>query len=171
MTMDEHGYRERLQACLDERRDPLDDAVLCDWLLEHPEHLEELARLRETLAVLESADPAPATLAPPSDRRGGIGRGWKRVAAVAAVLALCVFGWRLLELSAPPPRTEEEVPLVGIVPPGRVLDYRMSVVVERPSERVATTSSASGRTRSRTYDHGSSRLEVVTEERRIVSAR
>ncbi len=56
--MSRAGYLEALHAVLDERRDPLDDAAVRDWLAAHPEDLPEFAALRAVLAAPVLADPA-----------------------------------------------------------------------------------------------------------------
>ncbi|MBL8749390.1 MAG: hypothetical protein JNK78_09520 [Planctomycetes bacterium] len=65
----------RVDECLDERRDPLDDAEVQAYLLEHPEHLDAIAELRACLRTVGTV------AAPPARRRS------KRFVAPAAVVA------------------------------------------------------------------------------------
>jgi len=45
------AYLAALHDALDARRDPLDDAVVRDWLAAHPEDLDEFAAMRVALAT------------------------------------------------------------------------------------------------------------------------
>lgn len=54
--MNHASFLARVDECLDARRDPLDDADVQAFLLEHPEHLVAIAELR---ACLRAISPAP----------------------------------------------------------------------------------------------------------------
>ncbi|HLQ38723.1 MAG TPA: hypothetical protein VK348_13020 [Planctomycetota bacterium] len=73
-------YHERLHACFDARRDPLDDAGLCCFLAERPDELERLVALRERLQAL----PAAAAARPVRGR-------WSLVLVAAAAAAVAVL--------------------------------------------------------------------------------
>ncbi|HEX6810679.1 MAG TPA: hypothetical protein VF384_03555 [Planctomycetota bacterium] len=112
--MNETEFATALHACLDARRDPLDDAALCSWLAEHPEQLESFAALRQRLAAL----PAAAPVAPVARARR---RPTTLQLAGAAVLAAGVLAvaWPRPEPALPPVRgilaasLEEQRPLAG----------------------------------------------------------
>ena len=68
----------RIQACWDERADPLADPDVQAMLLAHPEALEEFARWRAAVDALPAAPAAGAM--PRANAR------WARIAAAAAVI-------------------------------------------------------------------------------------
>jgi hypothetical protein len=82
--MNEHTFFARLNECLDDRRDPLDDAELAAFLDAHPEHLDALAALRADLLALGRASRTTARR-----RRWS----WLAAAAVAAAAAFAVAVW------------------------------------------------------------------------------
>ncbi|MBL8898465.1 MAG: hypothetical protein JNM84_12590 [Planctomycetes bacterium] len=93
--MSTHPWRERLDAALDERRDPLDDGELLAALERDDEALEEIAEWRALeRAIAELPRPVAA-------RR----RPWL-VIALAASAVLGVGLWRI----APPPRRHDPAP-------------------------------------------------------------
>jgi ferric-dicitrate binding protein FerR (iron transport regulator) len=97
--MNETDFATRLHACLDARRDPLDDQALCAWLAEHPEQLEAFAALRQRLAALPAAVPAAR-----SHRRP---RAALRLAVAAGIAAaVLAVAW---------PRSEPLPPVRGIL--------------------------------------------------------
>lgn len=89
----------RLQACLDARQDPLDDAEFCEQLAAHPEALLAFAELRQQLLHVPPA-PLPAPLpAPEASRRSFWARPWS-LGMLAASVAIFAAWWSWL---APPP--------------------------------------------------------------------
>ncbi|MGE3171014.1 MAG: hypothetical protein AB7O97_00205 [Planctomycetota bacterium] len=77
------AFDARLQRCLDDGVDPLDDRAICDWLLEHPDALPAVAQLRERLQGMAAAGAPPAAA---TARR----RLVPRIAVLsAATVALC----------------------------------------------------------------------------------
>jgi hypothetical protein len=89
--MNEHTFRERLQACLDERRDPLDDPELAAFAAAQPQCLELLVALRADARELGAL-----RLAPPRRRLR------KQVlAACCAVAAAALVAVVLLRRGAP----------------------------------------------------------------------
>ena len=91
----------RVQAALDERRDPLGDPEVRAWMLEHPDDALALADLRAALAETERAD-NPLRAA----------RRSRFVPVVAAGLALAALGaW----LSIPSRTASEDLELHPIV--------------------------------------------------------
>ncbi len=116
-------FWERVDAALDERRDPLDDVEVQRLVAERPELLDELAHLQATLAHLPSATTQ---------------RSRRRVAslAFAALLAVTVAtAWWL--------RRERREPLVALVTTpangeSRVLSFHAEVVVENSTGRTTT---------------------------------
>jgi len=89
----------RLQACLDARQDPLDDAELCELLAAHPEALLAFAELRQQLLHVPPAPLAAPLPAPEARRRSFWARPWSlgMLAASVAIFAAW-WGW-----PAPPP--------------------------------------------------------------------
>ena len=75
-------FEARVQACQDERRDPLDDDAVVAWLEAHAEDLERFAAEREALSTL-------ATLGRPTRSRA-------RLAFAAAAATLLVAGFAFL---------------------------------------------------------------------------
>ncbi|MCA8980677.1 MAG: hypothetical protein H6831_00120 [Planctomycetes bacterium] len=112
--------RERAWACvhaaLDERRDPLDDALLQEWFAAHPEALEEYARFERRLELFETTELAAATeRAAPQPRR--------RLLELAATLAAALVA----ALAAPRGTPEHEAhPRSANAPSPRVVDYRLT---------------------------------------------
>ena len=110
--MNETEFTTELHACLDARRDPLDDAALCAWLAEHPEHLEAFAALRQRLAALPAATPVADAVRTP---RAGL-----LLAGAAAIAALLLaVAWPSPEPALPSVRgilaasLEEQRPRAG----------------------------------------------------------
>jgi len=93
--MNETEFTTALHRCLDARRDPLDDAVLCAWLADHPERLEEFALLRQRLAVLPAAVPVERA------------RRWPAMLSLAGAAAMAAA-----VLAVAWPRPEPELPRV-----------------------------------------------------------
>ncbi|MBK9384244.1 MAG: hypothetical protein IPN34_05410 [Planctomycetes bacterium] len=93
--MSTHPWRERLEAALDERRDPLDDAELLAALERNDEALEELAEWRALeRAIAELPRPVPKRCRP-----------WLAIALAASA----IFGvglWRF----TPPQRKHDPAP-------------------------------------------------------------
>jgi len=58
-------YRARLDQCLDERREPLDDGQIVAFLDAHPECLEEFAELRADLRAVTQTTASTPTAARP----------------------------------------------------------------------------------------------------------
>jgi hypothetical protein len=82
--MNRETFDVRLQVCLDERRDPLDDPALVAWLDAHPDQLEAFAEQRRRFAVLALPDPPPLSL--PKRRRWIASVGIAAAACIAALL-------------------------------------------------------------------------------------
>jgi hypothetical protein len=89
-------YEDRLHACLDARRDPLDDAAICAYLAGHPDELERFATLRQRLAVLGLAA-LPPCAGTPARRRGPFVLAGILAAAVIAAVVLAVRAGRVDE--------------------------------------------------------------------------
>jgi hypothetical protein len=97
--MNETEFTTALHACLDARRDPLDDDALCTWLADHPEQLAAFAALRQSLGALPHAAPAHRRRAHPTATALCLAI----VAAVAAAAALAVL-WPAPAVAPPPTR-------------------------------------------------------------------
>lgn len=114
--MDRERAWARVQTALDERRDPLDDALLCDWFAEHPAELEEYARLERRLDRLAANDTRAAstrTIAYPRRRL------LELAATFAATLVLLIAARRgAPEPAAIAPATD--------LPELRIIDYRLT---------------------------------------------
>ena len=128
-------YWEQIQDLLDERRDPFDDEEVTAWLLEHPEELDAVVRMRTALSILERAP-----------RRAS---GWRTIGLpIAAGIAGLLLLWRFAENGPPPP------PVVAqAAPPGtgsRIIDVRLSVMTESANRRITTV--FDGETYSRQVD-------------------
>lgn len=76
--MNHADYERRLHECLDRREDPLDDARVQQYLLQHPEAVEEFADRQHLLATL-----APHRASP----RVPTGHRWPWLLAAAAAVA------------------------------------------------------------------------------------
>jgi hypothetical protein len=50
-------YEELIQECWDQKRDPVDDSRVQDYLLDHPDHLESFAKWRAGVAAVEHVLP------------------------------------------------------------------------------------------------------------------
>lgn len=105
----------RVQTALDERDDPLDDALLCDWFAEHPAEFEEYARLRQRLNRLAAHD-APAVLRTIAHPRR---RLLELAATIAATLVLVLAARR----NAPEPAA---IALAADPFELRIIDYRLT---------------------------------------------
>lgn len=103
--MNEIDYERLLQRCLDERRDPLDDAALVAFAAEDASRIERLATLRERLSTL------PALVAPSG--RSAPRRSWRwwTVAGVLSAAAGVLAALSLREIVGPGP----------VAPPGPAL--------------------------------------------------
>ena len=136
--IDHEAFRSRLDACLDERRDPLDDPEVVAWLDQHPEQLDAFAQQREDLRQLSSR-PGPARA-----------RRWRRAAAVGGLAgaAAAVVAWTLLTPPAPPPRRPRilSAELVEIAPR---LDASVTVTLRAPLLETESTVLESWQRRSR----------------------
>ena len=95
--MNETEFTTALHACLDARRDPLDDDALCTWLADHPEQLAAFAALRQALGALPHAAPARRRARLPTSLRLAI------AAALVAAAALAVT-WPAPAVAPPPIR-------------------------------------------------------------------
>ncbi len=83
--MNHASFLTRMHECLDERRDPLDDAEVQAFLLEHPEHLAAIAELR---ACLHSIDRESLRAASAADRTMPNVRRRQHLVALAATAAV-----------------------------------------------------------------------------------
>lgn len=110
-------YLRRLQAALDGRRDPLDDAELCAFLDTHPDELERFAVFRQRLRVLPAAAAARPGHLPAR-------KSMLLVAAAGAVLALLFLA---------PAQPDGQ----GAAAPGRVLTATLQEL--RPRAYAAVT--------------------------------
>jgi len=133
-------YWERIQDLLDERRDPLGDEEVTAWLLEHPEELDGVIRMRAALAVLER-----------TPRRVSRWRtiGLPIAAGIVGLLGLWGFaesGGPAGELPSPP---GAETARLDRGP--RIIEFRLSIVTENPDRRITTV--FDGETFSRQVDH------------------
>ena len=122
---DRELFWRRVDAALDERRDPLDDPEVQRLAAEHPELLDELARLRAALAHL------------PDEPRKRSTRRVASFAAAAALLATLALAWWL--------RRDREPPVEALAPPApqtadasRVLSFRAELVWEDAAGRTTT---------------------------------
>jgi ferric-dicitrate binding protein FerR (iron transport regulator) len=103
--MNHDAFAARLQACLDARIDPFDDAELVAWLDAHPAQLEAVARLWAAVAVLHGdAVVAAKGEAAPARRwpwlvLGAMGAGLAAALALAAVWPAHVAATRVLDAS------------------------------------------------------------------------
>jgi ferric-dicitrate binding protein FerR (iron transport regulator) len=140
--MNRSEFAVRLQACLDARSDPFDDAELVAWLDAHPEELDAVARLWASVTVLRD-EGAPVTMdrglggaagpAAPTAPRGETRRWpWLVLGAVgtgvAAALALAAI-WPAPTASKPATgaSAQSSVPsATAPAPAGRIL----SAIVE-----------------------------------------
>lgn len=95
--MNEQDYERRLQRCLDERRDPLDDDVLVEFAAAEPRRIERLATLRASLQQL-SAVAAPRRIV--AARRSW---RWWMVAATATAAAAVLAALLLRCVTEPEP--------------------------------------------------------------------
>jgi hypothetical protein len=118
---------ERVQEILDRRGDPFDDPEVNARLLEDPQALGEVARLRSSLNLVEST-PRPAFR-------------WRTMlmpiaAGVIGLLAL----WQFAKSGAP---GDEMVPerasqTAEAIPEARIIDFHLSVVTENSNRRITT---------------------------------
>lgn len=126
MSRDELWW-ERVNAALDERRDPLEDAAVEAAIVERPERLAEVLALRERLALVTSGEQLTA----PRSRR------LRRVAALVAGCAAVAVAWLTLA------RVERSTPPAVAAPPAidgsRVLSLCASEVRERADQRTTIT--------------------------------
>lgn len=158
--------RAAIDRALDAREDPLEDHVVQEHLLEHPENLELVERLLARLGALR----VEVAEAEAEVRRWGAGRVGQRARRVAAAIAaLVLFGaclWiaresartageRAGQLAAHEPaapqadasraeRTHGE-PALAEAPRLRVLDWRMTSTVTGPAGTRRVTTSPAGR--------------------------
>lgn len=129
---DHEPYWERIQDLLDERCDPFDDEGVTAWLLEHPDELDAVLRMRTALSILERAP-----------RR--VPR-WRTIGLPIAAGIVGLFGlWRFTESGAPPPPVVTEA--ARPAPQSRIIDVHLSVVTESAGRRI--TSVFDGETYSR----------------------
>ena len=126
--MNRDNFFEQVNLALDERRDPIDDARVRSWLVEHPEDLETLERLRRILDGLAE---------PSRTRKRGIVR---RVASILVLAAatLAIVLWVQGSHSEAPSDTPEAA--------AHIFHYRLSVETETPTRRTVRTATPSGRT-------------------------
>lgn len=147
---DRFAFERRVQELLDARVDPLDDARVQDWLLEHPEALESFAGMRAVALTLESAPPAAAP------RPTGLPRRVLPWAAAAAAM-LAVLPWlpggedaadvagsvpvAALPVAAPspPPAVERAELVAGRWTPEGARQTRTSLVPRHVAEEPAAT--------------------------------
>ncbi|MDA1265773.1 MAG: hypothetical protein O2816_11895 [Planctomycetota bacterium] len=114
----QEAFWSRVQAALDARENPFEDALVEEALVENPEWLAGLLALTERIQFLPAqVHPARVPVA------GPLGAAPRRVAAAAGLLlalGLCV---------RPPARTPEEVPSAATLdaPVGRILDWSITV--------------------------------------------
>lgn len=126
----ERLFWERVNAALDDRRDPLDDAGIQAQLADSPELLEPLMVLRERLSALPHAARHPATRST-----------WQRRAAAAAALALLASaGWLALRgrSPAPQPLPELRISVSGDAARANVLSFRATFVEDDGRTRTTT---------------------------------
>ena len=115
--MNERDYERRLQRCLDERRDPLDDAELVEFAGQEPARIERLATLRARLSQLSRLAQLPAVVAPPAAVPSRRSWRWWVVAGSLTAAAAVVAAGLLTRLS-----------LRGIVVPAPVAAVRGAIV-------------------------------------------
>lgn len=89
-------FHARVEACFDERIDPLDDPAVVAFLDAHPEHLPAFAERRACIAAVTALG-TPRTNAPQRRRRWLL-----RVGAAAAAAALAIVMLRLDTDQRPP---------------------------------------------------------------------
>jgi hypothetical protein len=137
--MNRSEFEVRLHACLDARRDPLDDPELVAWLDAHPEELDAVARLWAAVQVVQTL-PAVVPTRSPRLRRWPwlvLGAGLAGVAAALVLAAIApthpvvpkanVAAGRILSAVVEP-----IVPTLGLAPQVRATE----VLVARPDVRV-----------------------------------
>jgi hypothetical protein len=112
-----------IQALLDQRRDPLQSPEVQSWLLEHPQHLEQFARMRSFLL----ADGAPAA---PLDQPLPL----LRLLLLAAASVLVAFG-AVHRCSGPAVATT--LPRPDFATTGRIVHFSTCTTVVGPLANVS----------------------------------
>ncbi len=142
----------RVNAALDERRDPLADEAVQAWIGEHPEGLDELLRLRERLERIRvrptKASPRPALV---------------RVAAAALVLFV---GLAVLLR----PRESDDEPSTNMArtpetPPTRFHELRLVLHTTKGTTRTTNIWSLEGNERTSEYTVADPRTRITTSTR------
>jgi hypothetical protein len=123
MRHDRERFWSAVDSALDARRDPCEDALVQEWMADHPADGEELARLVRRLGAVAVAAPASRPLAPTHSER--------RIALpIMAAAAVVVLGVHL----SIPTRTKDSSPHRL---PSRVVSF--SIEVTRESDGAITT--------------------------------
>lgn len=129
-VVDNSEFWKRVNDQLDERRDPLDDAVVTAHLSAHPESLEEFAELVSAVSSLARDPAAPRRTA----------SGPRHIAAVVAVMlvgtGLALGGWHLLGSTPIAPETESKIVLPDLAVDGEVLGYSSRSYTRGPDGQV-----------------------------------
>jgi len=128
-------FWERVNAALDARRDPLEDARVQQLLEREPDLLDELAALQLTLSATRDVTHSASLAHAPARRRTSAFVGW---AALAAGFAAIVVAARW---NAPEPRDANAThpaplalaPLFAPIPPGVLLELRATFTRTSPS--------------------------------------
>lgn len=125
-----HDARARIDALLDERRDPLDDSLLQEWFAEHPEELAAYARFERRLGELEAFEHTPRSA--PTDARAPRRRLLQLGALAVAALALLALGRRGSDTGLAP-----DAPRVAVLEP-RILDFTLTITRDDGDRRVTS---------------------------------
>lgn len=135
--MRDEVFWNRVNAALDEHRDPLADELVQDELARRPERLDRLLALRRRLAAL-----------PPERARRRIGPLVAACAAASVVLGTALAWWLATRPTGEPAdgngvvgSTDE----VAAAPrAGEVLDFQLTITLERPGSLARVTAGPHG---------------------------